>query len=79
MPTHQSQNLKRTNLYLVRVWDEGGSEGNSGGRAMWQGRVQRVVDGESHPFSNMQGLVDLLLEMLSGAKGDTCEKDCSAE
>lgn len=77
MSTHQSQHLKRTNLFLLRVWTEdagdsasdgsGNAAGSDSGKAEWHGKVQRVVDGESHQFNNWQDLIDLLLEMLSGA------------
>ena len=32
-------------------------------------KVQRVVDGKSHRFDNLQALADTLLAMLSSAKG----------
>ncbi len=66
MPIHEPQHLKRANLYLVRVWNEDGSVGDGGGAATWHGRVQRVVDGESHPFNNWQDLINVLQEMLAG-------------
>jgi hypothetical protein len=72
---------KRTDLFLVRVWTErtpeGGAaqgaekaSGGSGGsgdsdQVVYHGKVQRVVDGESHEFSSWQGLIDLLLTMLA--------------
>lgn len=55
---------KSSNLYLVRLWAKGGDiTGN--GSAEWHGRVQRVMDGESHEFKSLQDLVDLLSVMLS--------------
>jgi hypothetical protein len=68
--------LRRTDLFLVRVWrdvtrdqnDDDGS-GTGGGKTEWRGKVQRVVDGESHQFDNWQGLVDSLLVMLSENEG----------
>ena len=71
MGTHLNQHLRRTNLFLVRVWTEGavGEDGNGTGEAEWHGRVQRVIDGEAHQFDNLQGLVELLLKMLSESEG----------
>jgi hypothetical protein len=66
------RNLKRTDLFLIRMWTteerdvSGGSE-KSG--TEWRGKVQRVVDGESHQFDGWQGLADLLAEMLSKSSG----------
>ncbi len=70
-----------TNLFLVRVWsvtadDENEHKGaddraddnedsDRNAKAKWQGKVQRVTDGEVQRFDNLQGLVDLLLTMLS--------------
>ncbi len=55
---------KGSNLYLVRLWTKGGDvTGN--GSVEWHGRVQRVMDGESHEFKSLQDLVDLLSVMLS--------------
>jgi hypothetical protein len=42
--------------------DDGGDNGE------WWGKVQRAVSGESHEFSNMQGLIELLKAMLLGSK-----------
>lgn len=68
-----------TDLFLVRLWrdeakdtGDNGREGDSssdGNTTEWQGKVQRVVDGESHQFRGWQGLVDLMLSMLSSNKG----------
>ena len=70
------RHLRRTDLFLVRVWREGigdhnddEASGTGGDTTEWRGRVQRVVDGESHEFDNWQGLVDSLLVMLSEDKG----------
>jgi hypothetical protein len=55
---------KGSNLYLVRFWAKDGT--NSGDENVdWRGRVQRVVDGESHEFKSLQDLVGLLSVMLS--------------
>ena len=68
--------IRRTDLFLVRVWREVPAEqgddevrGTGGGTTKWRGKVQRVVDGESHRFDNWQGLVDSLLVMLSENEG----------
>ena len=70
---------KRSDLFLVRIWSEDrgvedASDGALGGEEVitklrWHGRVQRTVDGEAHQFDSWQGLVDLLLAMLSNNKG----------
>jgi hypothetical protein len=42
--------------------------GNADGensKVEWRGKVQRVVDGESHQFINLQELVELLETMVS--------------
>jgi hypothetical protein len=76
--------LRRTDLFLVRVWrdetgdhaaDDGSGTGNGAGngagngKTEWQGKLQRVVDGESHQFDSWQGLVELLLAMLTKNEG----------
>ena len=63
------RNLKRTELFLVRVWlsSAGGGKPHPGASAdRWKGRVQRVVDGEAHEFDDWQGLTDALAAMLPG-------------
>ena len=67
MGSSHNEHHRRTNLFLVRVWADQGSDEdeNSGGEKEWHGRVQLVVDGESHRFDDLQGLVDMLREMLS--------------
>lgn len=55
----------KTDLFLVRVWLQDWVPGSvSGVNAEWHGRVQRVVDGESHHFNDWPGLVSLLVAML---------------
>jgi hypothetical protein len=53
----------------VRLWlkdsDDGSNAGTDSGQIEWHGKVQRVVDGEAHLFSSLQGLVDVLLIMLA--------------
>ncbi|HET9493720.1 MAG TPA: hypothetical protein VFR15_05775 [Chloroflexia bacterium] len=70
------RHYRRTDLFLVRIWTEdtgsrdradgGGGEGNTDVDAApaWKGRVQRVVDGETHQFSGSTGLVEVLAAML---------------
>ena len=69
-----SRQYKRADLFLVRVWThdtgEGDNEGDGRYKVECQGKVQRVVDGESHQFDNLQALADTLLAMLSPAKGN---------
>jgi hypothetical protein len=55
---------KGSNLYLVRLWAKDADK-NSNNSVEWRGRVQRVVDGESHEFKSLHDLVDLLSVMLS--------------
>ena len=72
----------RTDLFLVRIWTRGATEDISAGAdpngefedgstrmVEWRGTVQRAVDGEAHQFSSGQGLLDLLVAMLSNNKG----------
>ena len=68
--------LRRTDLFLVRVWREvpGGpsvdeGSGTGGSKIKWRGKVQRVVDGEALQFDDWQGLVDSLQVMLSENEG----------
>lgn len=56
-------------LFLVRFWAMDGNESledhNDDNEIVWRGKVQRVTDGESHRFSDLQGFIDQLQEMLS--------------
>lgn len=54
---------RRANLFLLRLWLEDAMD--STGKIEWRGKVQRVVDGESHHFSDWQGLNEWLMAMLS--------------
>jgi hypothetical protein len=47
-------------LFLVRLWPEPGS----GGQTEWHGKLQHVVSGETHIFTGCPQLLDRLLEML---------------
>ncbi len=62
---------KRADLFLVRLWSkdkDGSNAGRDSGPVAWQGKVQRIVDGEAHLFSSLQGLTDWLLVMLADNK-----------
>jgi|GEM_PF-3468133 len=63
---------KRADLFLVRLWatdsEDESNAGSTGRQGEWHGKVQRVVDGEAHPFSSLQDLVDVLLVMLTDNK-----------
>jgi hypothetical protein len=75
-----SRHRKRTELFLVRVWTEeemAAPEPDSAGdskKVVRGGRVQRVVDGESHQFNDWAGLTNLLVAMLSDSKPNTFSK-----
>lgn len=67
--------FKDTDLFIIRMWaEEVGDEemGDGAGRRPTElrGKVQRVVDGESHQFDSWQALVELLQAMVS-ERGDT--------
>jgi hypothetical protein len=76
--TRPRRSLRRTDLFLVRMWTEdaiapieAGHTGNGRNSVSgadqdeWSGSVQRVVDGEACQFKGLQSLVDALLAMLS--------------
>ena len=67
MGSSHNDHHRRSNLFLVRVWtdEESDEDEEVVGEKEWHGRVQRVIDGESHRFENLQGLVKMLREMLS--------------
>jgi len=52
--------LHRSQLFLLRVWAEQGSDGE----LVWRGRVQQIVSGETHSFDTWSRLLALLLSML---------------
>jgi len=56
--------LRRTDLFLVRVWEEAND-----GRTEWCGKVQRPVNGEIHYFRDWPALLDLLSTMLPPGEG----------
>lgn len=63
MEMHRRHSLRRTDLFLVRVWTAETEDDSC--NAAWHGRIQRTVDGEAHPFDDWQALVDLLVAMLA--------------
>ncbi len=58
---------RRSDLFLVRLAAKEATDGS--GKVEWQGKVQRVVDGESHPFQSREALLDLLQQMVSNNEG----------
>ena len=75
----RSWQLKRSDLFLVRLW----TEEKSGGETEWHGRVQRTVNGETGYFRDWPQLVELLLAMVqaeqSAAKTQQVEAASSPE
>lgn len=65
MATNRRRPLRRTDLFLVRMWVEDALD--SSDKAGWHGKVQRVVDGEAHQFDTWQELVNVLQTMLPQA------------
>ncbi len=63
--TNRRRALRRTDLFLVRMWVEDALDGSK--KAGWHGKVQRVVDGEAHQFDTWQELVNALQAMLPEA------------
>ena len=61
MPATRHQN--RSDLFLLRLWREADAESAS----LWCGRLQRTVSGEEHQFHGLDGLADLLAELLDSA------------
>ena len=71
--------LRRTDLFLVRVWREydkpgarpagtvsdAGPDGHDAGQS-WHGQVRRVSSGESLQFHNLGALLEVLTAMLGG-------------
>lgn len=55
---------RRSDLFLVRLWAEEASDGET----EWRGKVQRAISGEARYFHDWSQLVDLLLEM-AGSQG----------
>jgi hypothetical protein len=55
-----------SDLFLVRLWVEQGSSGET----EWWGWVQRTVSGERLYFSSRASLAEALLEMLPSARSE---------
>lgn len=66
---------RRANLFLLRMWSEDVADGSS--KVEWRGKVQRVVDGESHQFEGWHDLMDLLAAMLT--EGNSTESGSGNE
>lgn len=58
---------RRSDLFLVRLAAKEATDGS--GQIEWHGKVQRAVDGESHPFQSLAALMDLLQQMVSNYEG----------
>jgi hypothetical protein len=56
-------NYRRSDLFLLRLWAEVADDGSK--MLKLHGKLQRVVNGESHRFCGWQGLLDLLMTMVS--------------
>lgn len=54
----------RSDLFLVRLWADVRPDGS----IEWRGRIQRVADGNPHPFDSLSELVDVLRLLLSKAE-----------
>jgi len=66
MQVNPRRQIKRSNLFVLRIWsrETDDQDPNEGGR--WQGQVRRAVDGEAHHFDELQGLLDWLKDNLEG-------------
>ena len=69
----RDRQFSRTDLFLVRVWAEDASDGET----EWRGKVQRAVNGETRYFENWPQLLDLLQAMMptTGGEGKTQQDD----
>ena len=59
--------LRRSELFLVRMW----TEPTDSGSQLAHGKVQRAVSGETSHFDNWQGLLDRLRNMVADGKEGT--------
>jgi hypothetical protein len=68
-----NRHLNRSGLFLVRVWtvDANGEPG----KRLFRGRVQRVVDGKSQRFDDLQTLGSVVLAMLSNGPDGQSDDD----
>ena len=66
----QRRSTKRTELFLVRVWTRSSDDGSGDIEDIeWEGKVQRVTNGETHEFSSWQSLKECFLAMLPNHRG----------
>jgi hypothetical protein len=75
MNVTQETDREHSQLFLVRLWTEQGSEGSEGSdeskgegegsdsRIEWCGKLQHIVSGQAQYFRGWPTLIDLLLEM----------------
>lgn len=70
MNTTQHNDLDRSQLFLVRLWAEKGSDNEE---KEWHGRVQHIVSGEAHTFHDWPTLVDFLRAMLPSVENKHTE------
>jgi len=61
----RGRQIRRSDLFLVRVWTED-VEGR--GEAEMRGRVQRTISGETHNFRTWPELVNLLAAMVEAER-----------
>lgn len=66
METSIPPTYNRSNLFLVRLWiSPNGEIGSDGSTIVWCGKVQRVVNGEVHYFTDLPYLLALLETLVS--------------
>jgi hypothetical protein len=62
------------------MWADGAEEsGDKSKMPEWRGKVQRVVNGETYPFDDWSGLVDVLTAMLAGTNVKGRSRDLQPE
>jgi hypothetical protein len=79
----QETDREHSQLFLVRLWTEQGSEGSEGSDESkgegsegsdsgieWCGKLQHIVSGQAQYFRGWPTLIDLLLEMTGTAGPD---------
>jgi hypothetical protein len=66
-------NLKRSELFLVRMWTEPTEDGSR----LAHGKVQRAVSGEASHFDSWQGLLDRLRYMVADGNEAAVVQDVS--
>lgn len=63
--------LRRSELFLVRMWTEYTDKGDR----LAYGKVQRAVSGETTHFADWEGLLDQLRTMVADEEGDSSLDD----